>query len=137
MRFFTGFCLIAFAFLSFGLCGCSAGGEVVCTASVDPSLVVYVNDAATGLPAAANATVTVTDGSYTATLPASLSNLAPDGSEIPTGFSGPYERAGTYTVRVVRPGYADAERTGIRVTKGKCHVSTQTLTIALTPLATQ
>ena len=132
-------CIVAFssfAFLlslAFGLYGCSAatGG---CSASVNPSLEVFVTDAATGQPVAETATVTAIDGSFTETLPASIGTINPDGSQTLTGFSGPLERVGIYTVRVTRPGYADAEKTSVRVTKGPCHVRTQTVAIALTPI---
>jgi hypothetical protein len=41
-------------------------------------------------------------------------------------------RAGTYTVHVEHPGYAPALRSGIRVTRGDCHVNTVTIRVELT-----
>ncbi|MEO5580406.1 MAG: PEGA domain-containing protein [Gemmatimonadaceae bacterium] len=42
-----------------------------------------------------------------------------------------YERAGTYTVTVTKPGYREWRRTGVQVGRDECHVITVPLTARL------
>lgn len=109
--------LIAAA-LSFGACA-SAGEsppEAICTTEARASLAVTVTDAGTGQNLAPEATVRVTDGTFTETL------TALPGSGV---YSGVYERPGTYTVIVSHPDYAQWQRAGIVVGRDECHVITE------------
>lgn len=97
---------------------------VVCTAIAVAALNVTVVDAATSAPLC-DAEVVASDGSFRETL-----------MPFPTGgdcrYSGPFERAGTYTVTVRRSGYLDGSRTGVRVDRDECHVIPVALTVRLT-----
>lgn len=115
--------LIAAA-LSLG--ACASGGEgppdVVCTMEARSSLAVTVTDAGTGENLAPEATVRVTDGTFTETL------TALPGSGV---YSGVYERPGTYTVVVSHPDYAQWQRAGIVVERDECHVITEEVSARL------
>jgi hypothetical protein len=119
------------------LSGCGATDEGFgCAAVALPAIEVTVVDAQTGAYAAKGAVGTVQDGSFTAPLQVIgwLGPPVPGGAQIPTTLGGPYERAGTYTVRVEKPGYATWERSSVRVTKGPCNVNTVRLQADLQPL---
>ena len=110
-------------------CGGDNGG-VACTASVDPGVVVTVVDATTLRPAADGATATLTEGNYTETMQPGVTN-----GTIPLiDFRGAFERAGTYTMRVTKPGYTPFEQTGIVVTRNVCHVNMVSLRAELVSL---
>ncbi len=109
--------------------GCGSGG-FGCTASIEPAVTVTVFDARTGLPAAEGATATLTDGAFTETMQPSTF----DGNGTLTGLQGASERAGTYTVRVTKPGYTAFERSGVAVTRNECHVNTVRLRADLVPV---
>jgi hypothetical protein len=114
--------------LAFGMAACSsAASPVVCTANFAPAIVVEVRDGA-GQPAADGARGAVHDGAY-------VDSLRPnvwDGGQL-LGFRAAYERAGTYTVTVEKPGYQSWQVDGVRVTRDECHVRTQRLVATLVP----
>src|SRR5438093_11182398 len=86
----------------------------VCTAIAVDALTVTVAEAATG-QRICDATVTVTDGAFSA-------ELRPFGAVSDCNYSGPTERAGRYGVRVTRSGYESALRRDVIVTADECHV---------------
>ena len=106
-----------------GLAGCGGGtaNDVACTANVAAGVNVSIFDARTG--AALAATTTLTDGTFQET---SMQEMS--------AFSGAFERAGTYTVRVIKVGYTPYEQTGFTVTKGICHVTSVNVRVDLQPL---
>jgi hypothetical protein len=92
-----------------------------CTEEATAAVNVKVVDEATRQPIC-DATVTVTEGSYSETLSASL-----------CGYSGAWERAGTYRITIFHPDYLPRTIDGVRVTKDDCdHVIGQVLTVELT-----
>lgn len=96
----------------------------VCTAIAVDAIVVTVVDASSN-QRICDATVVAVDGSFSAELrpfPVSPAECT---------YSGPTERAGTYDVRVSRPGYEPASQAGIRVTADECHVIPVRVTIQL------
>lgn len=111
-------------------CGSGDSGDVLCTTSVDPGITLTVFDAQTGLPAAEGATATLTDGAFAETMQPFTFN----GDPALTRFQGAYERVGTYTVRVTKPGYTAFERSGVVVTRNICHVNTLSLRADLVPI---
>lgn len=92
--------------------GCALGGEN-CTADYRYGLTVVVLDSVTGASATDSAVVTAQDGMYIDTLALSFDSLA---------FVGAGERSGRYAITVVKPGYRDWVRTGVRVGEDGCHV---------------
>lgn len=118
------------------LCNCGCGsstdssGGIGCTANIVDGIVVKVYDARTHVPIAGSAVGKLRDGSYTETLrPFSF-----DASGTAISLSGAAERAGTYTVRIEKPGYTPFERQNVVVTRGICHVDVTTLTADLQPI---
>ena len=105
--------------LFFGAAGC--GGGFACTANAAPGVNVSIFDSRSG--AALPATTTLTEGTYQET-----------SSQDQTIFAGAFERAGTYTIRVTKAGYASYEKTGFMVTKGDCHVNSVNIRVDLQPL---
>lgn len=110
------------------LCACGGRGEepdpqpdVVCTMEARSAFAVTVLDAATGANLAPEATVRVTDGTYSETL------TAHDGV-----YSGAHERAGTYTVVVSHPRYEQWQRLGVVVERDECHVIAEAVEARLT-----
>ena len=107
-------------------------GQPVCTASWDPGVVVEMRDARTGAPIADAARGSVRDGAY-------VDSLRPYGSLGPApgtlySRSAAHERVGIYSVEVLRDGYLPWTAEGVRVTRGVCHVRTQTLRADMTPV---
>ncbi len=71
-----------------------------------------------------DATVTAVDGTYTETL-----------MPLPGGdcaYVGAGERAGTYRIRAEKTGFMAAERAGVVVEDGECHVEGQNVELTLT-----
>ena len=96
----------------------------VCTAIAVDAIVVTAVDASSN-QRICDATVVAVDGGFSAELrpfPASPAECT---------YSGPTERAGTYEVRVSRPGYEPVSQTGIRVTADECHVIPVRVTIQM------
>lgn len=102
-------------------CSGDSTAPVACTLEARPSLRVEVVDSASGtrIP---GPTVRVRDGTFTDTL------AVHDGVA-----AGPFERPGTYDVRVEENGFAPWVRRGVNVTEGRCHVETRELTARLQP----
>ena len=126
-------CVVMFILATSALIAChtKAPSENVATACTDvstPALAVYVRDSVTGLFAASGSTASAVSGSYTDrrivaanpaldTVPVSL---APD-------------RAGTYDVRISKPGYADWAKSGVVVETSRSQCP-YVITVKLTAL---
>ena len=102
----------------------SCESDVLCTASIEPSIVAEVRDSVTGAPAATGATLLVR-------------NTA--GGEATAGWGEELflywgqEQPGRFDVTVQKPGYVDWQRSGVRVPPGRCHVETARLLVRLRP----
>jgi hypothetical protein len=95
-----------------------------CTEQLNSGISVYLVDETTRQPIC-NAEVTLTDGTYTETLPTDTTS--------PCGYSGAWERAGTYRVTISHPDYLPRMIDGVRVTEDDCdHVNSQVLKLELT-----
>jgi len=105
--------LLCLAFLS----ACSGATSVMCNDVAVPAIVVDPQDSATGAALALGASGSVQDGTF-------LDSLR---TRSPESLQAAFERAGTYTVTVVRVGYADWVRSDVRAQPGVCHVQTVTL----------
>jgi hypothetical protein len=108
----------ALAILILGITLTAGSGCGACTLSVEPGIVVEIRDAVDGAPIAATASGSVTEGSFQDSL-----HLY----DAPLRRAGAYEREGTYTVRVLHPGYVPWERSRVRVRDTGCSVATVTL----------
>ncbi|MDQ6717851.1 MAG: carboxypeptidase-like regulatory domain-containing protein [Gemmatimonadota bacterium] len=108
-------------------CSAPAGGGTYCTALFAFGISVSVVDSATGVPAAAGATVIASEGSYADSV------VVPSGGSptIPIGLAG--ERAGTYTVTVRKSGYKTWTKGDVAVTKDECHVKGVPVTAKIQP----
>jgi hypothetical protein len=104
-------------------CGADYGTGRVCTAVAVPALDVTVLDGATG-QRVCDATVVAAEGSFSGT-------LDPFPGTGTCSYSGPYERAGVYEVRVTKQGYQPAVERNVRVTSDECHVLTRRVTVTL------
>lgn len=118
----------------FGSCGIITH-PVVCPTDVTPAVEVQVFDARTGALAALGTVATAQDGSYTDTL--KIAGWRGNPSDSTTAFivEGAYERPGTYTVRISKPGYQLWERTRVRAREGECGVERVQLVASLEPAA--
>ena len=96
-----------------------------CTLEAAAAVSVDVRDSITNAPAGRGARIIAREGAFADTA---------DATEF---LDGPYglahERAGTYTVSVEQAGYRLWSQSGIRVTRGECHVRTVSLTARLQP----
>lgn len=103
------------AMVLFVTAGCqplpSTGGGTACTMQFVYGISASVSDAATGAD--------ITPGSYL---------VAREGSYVDSVAAGPGsflaaagERAGTYTVKIGRPGYSSFSQSGVVVTRNECH----------------
>jgi hypothetical protein len=108
------------------LAGCPSANPVACTAEAIASVTVELHDAVTGSPIAQGARGMLREGAYTDSMVA----LGP-ATLMPAQT---WERAGTYTVTVEKPGYQGATRENVVVARGRCHVDGQLLRIDLQPL---
>jgi hypothetical protein len=113
----------------FFLSACGITDGAICTTSVEPGIIVIVEDSTTGLPAAASVNGVLIEGLYTD----SLTPYGSDGHGNITSLAGAYERGGNYAVLLQAPNYYSWTRGGIRVLAGSCHVHTITLTARLRP----
>jgi hypothetical protein len=102
-----------------GLTGCSSAN---CKAFAASALSVTVLDAAG--KRVCDASVTVTDGAYSA----ALSPFSGDNSSCT--YFGPTERAGMYSIEV-RSGTRSNRLDGVKVNADACHVRTRSVTITL------
>lgn len=100
-----------------------------CTLVASPGIVVEIRDALTATPVADSATGAAVDLSFVDSLmPAGI-----DSSGRLLSRATAFERSGTYAVFVTRHGYANWSQSGVRVTRGECHVNTVHLTARLQP----
>ena len=118
------------------IAACGSPTSVICPGISAPAIAVEVLDSVTLRPAAGGAEGWVRDGSYED----SLVVIGWTGPEI-TPFTaiqmaGAYDRPGTYTVEISRPGYAQWRREGVRAGEGSCGVETVELTAKLQPVHT-
>lgn len=108
---------------SLGLSACTLPTNTQCSDIAEAGLTVHVVDQISGDPIC-DATVVVTDGSYTET----LEETSPTSGCF---YAGAYERPGTYDLVVSAPGHQTLTQAAIVVAQGTCHVSGRTLTIDL------
>lgn len=95
--------------------GCQSpfNGGIGCTAEFVYGISATVTDAATGADITPGSYLVVREGAYVDSVAAGPGSfLAAAG-----------ERAGTYDVKIGRPGYSTFTRTGVRVTRNECHVN--------------
>jgi hypothetical protein len=114
-------------------CGISPEG-VACTASVEPAVVVEIRDARTGAPLAGSAGGVVRDGMFVDSLRPYESTGAGPGSAGLYSRRGADERPGTYAVEVRATGYTVWTVSGVRASRGVCHVRTQRIRASLAPV---
>ena len=108
--------------------GCTDGLGTACTASVEPAIVIFALDGATGVNITDSASGSVTDGSYSDSFrPNRLDQMG-----IPVSLRAADERPGTYGVWVVRPGYQPVSLTAVTAKAGECHVETVSLQVTMT-----
>lgn len=88
------------------------GGGTVCTMQFVHGISATVTDAATGANITAGSYLVAREGSYVDSVSAIGDFLAATG-----------ERAGTYAVKIGRPGYSTWSRSGVVVTRNECHVN--------------
>ena len=97
-------------------------------------MTVEIRDAATGLPAAYRASLTIQSSTHTETRKDESAPTA-DSLRVRTLFAG-LDEPGTYTVTVSRPGYATWTKTGVVARATDCGVTQGVLLqVALQPLA--
>lgn len=117
-------CLLLSAF------GCgSLTGNNTCVGSSPAAITVTITDALTGRPPTTTATLVVEEGTL------SVGSTMQDSSDPLRISSTGTGRAGTFRVTVRAAGYADAVRTSVVVTTGRCEiVQTQSVSVALVRL---
>jgi Carboxypeptidase regulatory-like domain len=99
--------------------------QVGCTANIVEALALTVRDE-TGTEVC-DATVTASDGTFSATLQSSAGGGACFWSGLP-------ERSGVYDVTVSKPGYTTVALENVIVTADSCHVKTVSLEVTLAPV---
>ena len=134
--------LFLVAALPFALAGCTQSASRdpestptpaprLCTEILVAGLVVEVRDARTGLPAAYDASGTITDGAYKETLSVEGGmTTTPDKALL---LVGAWERPGIYDVVVEKPGYRAWSMSQVAVITDECHVLTVHLQADLEP----
>ena len=109
-----------------------------CDLVVRPGIVAHITHAGTNQPLADSAAGVVIDGSYSDSLTARpFEGAGPVPSPTTVLRYAAYERAGTYSVFVTRPGFYNWSVSGVRVVEvpSECNrVRTVTLQVALAPL---
>jgi len=90
------------------------GEDVMCTMEARAGIMVEVVDSVSGAPAARGARVVARGTTFTD------STAGPAESDEAIALA--YERDGTYTVTVTKPGYRPWTQAGVVVTKDQCHV---------------
>jgi hypothetical protein len=111
------------------LSGYATDPKDICTTSIEPAIIVQIQDSVTGQSLAEGAFGVVSDGLFT-------DSLRPHGGTangVLVSLAAADERPGTYTVIVSHGGYANWERTGIQVRMGGCHVETKQVLARLQP----
>jgi len=107
------------------LAGCDVQ-SLRCLASVEPAIIVDVRSGATGPLDADGVTGVLIAGSYRDTM------RIVNGSR-PLILEGGYERSGTYTVGVRKPGFEPWVKPMVYVAQGECGPVTERLTAELEP----
>src|SRR5690349_21676429 len=108
--------------------GCDGWGGA-CTASVEPSLIVFATDSLTGDTLGVGIHGTVQGAGHSDT----LSPYYTDSLGNPLAFVGPYEAAGSFTITIEHADYQTWHRSGVKVSRGECHVETRTITARMSP----
>ena len=117
-RFLAFVGLVAIA--AFLCVGCD-DGSLICTTDVVPGISIKVVDAESNLPAACGTTAWILSDSYSEELTGGISCDLPDSLQY-AWIHGAHERSGTYSVLLLKEGYAPWSRIGIVVRGGACHV---------------
>ena len=103
--------------------GCRLFTGTDCSLDARAGITVDVRDSVSNAPITGESRIIARDGTFA------------DTAEFTEIFPGPHalvrERPGSYTVTVEREGYQLWSRTGVRVTRGECHVRTVELTARL------
>ncbi|MFQ5538295.1 MAG: carboxypeptidase-like regulatory domain-containing protein [Gemmatimonadota bacterium] len=94
-------------------CGSDGQEPIFCTQEYRAGINVEIRDAATLLPAAEGAVLTVKDGDYQEVETSTFDGLT---------MSAAWERAGVYDVTVTKTGYRPWFKSGVEVTADECHV---------------
>lgn len=118
--------LSACTFLLFS--GCDSNNPI-CPAVAEPAVIVEVRNAVTEDPEAENAEGVLIDGNYTDSL--RIKEETDEG--IPVALAGGFERAGTYSVRIDKPGFQAWTREGVDVDEGECGPETERLDARIEP----
>ena len=103
--------------------------RILCTMAPQPGIVVTVTDARDESAAGAWVTGVVRDGTYADSLRAFENDPAQQRT-----LTAAYDRPGTYTIELRRPGYYPWVRSGVRVVRGVCHVEKTQIMAALVPV---
>ncbi len=114
------------------LAGCNPAG-VDCPIIAAPAILLEVREYGTGFPAANGARGAVYEGSYVD----SLRVVGWQGSAIPENalqMAAAFDRPGTYSIGLVKPGYQAWERTGVVVGTDRCGIQQVQLSAQLVPL---
>ena len=129
---FRSACLtLPFALLAAGACRPAAPAadttaskpSVMCTMQAVAALNVDAIDSAQGTPATMGSSIVARSDTY------ADSTNGPAPANQPVGLA--YEKAGTYTVTVTKPGYKPWSKQGIVVARDECHVIPQRITAKL------
>lgn len=105
--------------------GCSAGNvtdDLACTLEARAGITVDVRDAVTNALVGQQSIIVAREAAFADTVNAGNA----DG---PYGLV--FERAGTYTLTVTRPGYQTWSQAGVQVAAGRCHVAGVVVTARL------
>ncbi|HEX6368645.1 MAG TPA: carboxypeptidase-like regulatory domain-containing protein [Longimicrobium sp.] len=111
--------------LALPLAGCEGDSPTTCPDIVPPMMLIQVQDASTGQPAAEGAGGSIGEGAFTSPLRRyDADRLAPEA----------VGRPGTYTVVVQKPGFQPWTRTGVQVDVDACGAKTVHLEAFLLPV---
>jgi len=97
--------------------------SIMCTMQAIAALNVDAIDSATGTPATMGSSIVARSDTF------ADSTNGPAPANEPVGLA--YEKAGTYTVTVTKPGYKPWSQQGIVVGRDQCHVIPQRVTAKL------
>jgi hypothetical protein len=100
---------------------------IPCTPSIEPGITATVTNARTQAPLQAK--IVIQEGKFQETL--KVQGATVTGQTI---YGGAYERPGTYTLTVSKPGYQTLVMKAIQIARGECHVVTRQLNLQLKPL---
>lgn len=110
----------------------ACGEDYLCTTSVEPSILVAVEDAVTGANLNGGARGAIRRGAFLD----SLRVYSWNNDEV-TSLAAGQEDAGTFQVTVEHDGYVPWVRNGVEVEEGVCHVRTVSLVAELVPVITE